>query len=98
MRIILINKNNFLNWGNKTMMKFKLSKLLLIALMFNLSVSANIFAQEDSSDPEEIIVRGKVLYSDQVTALKTPIHGLCAGVSNLVRIENVFSLMCTQDL
>ena len=73
MRIILINKNNFLNWGNKTMMKFKLSKLLLIALMFNLSVSANIFAQEDSSDPEEIIVRGKVLYSDQVTALKTPI-------------------------
>ena len=73
MRIILINKNNFLNWGNKTMMKIKLSKLLLIALMFNLSVSANIFAQEDSSDPEEIIVRGKVLYSDQVTALKTPI-------------------------
>ena len=55
------------------MMKIKLSKLLLIALMFNLSVSANIFAQEDSSEPEEIIVRGKVLYSDQVTALKTPI-------------------------
>ena len=55
------------------MMKVKLSKLLLIALMFNLSVSANIFAQENSSDPEEIIVKGKVLYSDQVTALKTPV-------------------------
>ena len=55
------------------MMKVKPSKLLLIALMFSLSVSANIFAQENSSDPEEIIVKGKVLYSDQVTALKTPV-------------------------
>ena len=55
------------------MMKTKLSKFLLIALMFNLSVPSIIFAQENSSDPEEIIVKGKVLYSDQVTALKTPV-------------------------
>ena len=55
------------------MIKTKLSKFLLIALMFNLSVPGTIFAQENSSDPEEIIVKGKVLYSDQVTALKTPV-------------------------
>ena len=55
------------------MIKTKLSKFLLIALMFNLSVPSIIFAQENSSDPEEIIVKGKVLYSDQVTALKTPV-------------------------
>ena len=55
------------------MIKTKLSKFLLIALMFNLSVPSTIFAQENSSDPEEIIVKGKVLYSDQVTALKTPV-------------------------
>ena len=55
------------------MIKVKLIKFLLFALMFNLSVPTTIFAQENSSDPEEIIVKGKVLYSDQVTALKTPI-------------------------
>ena len=33
----------------------------------------NVFAQSNSADPEEIIVKGKVLYSDQVTALKTPV-------------------------
>ena len=32
------------------MIKTKLSKFLLIALMFNLSVPSTIFAQEDSSD------------------------------------------------
>ena len=36
------------------MLKNKLSKFLLIALMFNLSMPTTIFAQENSSDPEEI--------------------------------------------
>ena len=52
------------------MIKTKLTKFLLFALVINLSMTTNIFAQ---SDPEEIIVKGKILYSDQVTALKTPV-------------------------
>ena len=72
------------------MMKVKPSKLLLIALMFSLSVSANIFAQENSSDPEEIIVKGKVLYADQVTALKTPVP--------IINVPQTLSIVTDDDI
>jgi catecholate siderophore receptor len=68
----------------------KLIKFLLIALMFNLSVPATIFAQENSSDPEEIIVKGKVLYSDQVTALKTPIP--------IIDVPQTLSIITDEDI
>ena len=55
------------------MIKTKSYKFLVIAIIFNLSMVGNVFAQSNSADPEEIIVKGKVLYSDQVTALKTPV-------------------------
>ena len=55
------------------MIKTKSNKFLIIAIIFNLSMVGNVFAQSNSADPEEIIVKGKVLYSDQVTALKTPV-------------------------
>jgi len=83
-------QKQFLNWGNKTMIKAKLSKFLLIALMFNLSVSNTIFAQENSSDPEEIIVKGKVLYSDQVTALKTPVP--------IIDVPQTLSIVTDEDI
>jgi catecholate siderophore receptor len=68
----------------------KLIKFLLIALMFNLSVPATIFAQENSSDPEEIIVKGKVLYSDQVTALKTPVP--------IIDVPQTLSIITDEDI
>ena len=83
-------QKQFLNWGNKTMIKAKLSKFLLIALMFNLSVSNTIFAQENSSGPEEIIVKGKVLYSDQVTALKTPVP--------IIDVPQTLSIVTDEDI
>ena len=55
------------------MIKTKSYKFLVIAIIFNLSMVGNVFAQSNSADPEEIIVKGKVLYSNQVTALKTPV-------------------------
>ena len=72
------------------MLKNKLSKFLLIALMFNLSVPNTIFAQENSSDPEEIIVKGKVLYSDQVTALKTPVP--------IIDVPQTLSIVTDEDI
>ena len=72
------------------MIKAKLSKFLVIALMFNLSVSNTIFAQENSSDPEEIIVKGKVLYSDQVTALKTPVP--------IIDVPQTLSIVTDEDI
>ena len=72
------------------MIKTKLSKFLLIALMFNLSVPSTIFAQENSSDPEEIIVKGKVLYSDQVTALKTPVP--------IIDVPQTLSIVTDEDI
>jgi catecholate siderophore receptor len=72
------------------MIKTKLSKFLLIALMFNLSVPTTIFAQENSSDPEEIIVKGKVLYSDQVTALKTPVP--------IIDVPQTLSIVTDEDI
>ena len=72
------------------MIKTKLSKFLLIALMFNLSVPTTILAQENSSDPEEIIVKGKVLYSDQVTALKTPVP--------IIDVPQTLSIVTDEDI
>jgi len=38
-----------------------------------LLISSFIFAQDKDEDVEEVIVKGNVLYSDQVNALKTPV-------------------------
>ena len=49
-----------------------MKKILIFAFTFTLLTSSfSSFAQD--ADVEEIIVKGKVLYSDQVTALKTPV-------------------------
>ena len=69
------------------MIKTKLTKFLLIALVINLSMATNIFAQ---SDPEEIIVKGKVLYSDQVTALKTPVP--------IIDVPQTLSIVTDEDI
>jgi len=47
----------------------------------------NIFAQ---SDPEEIIVKGRVLYSDQVTALKTPVP--------IIDVPQTLSIVTDEDI
>ena len=47
-----------------------MKKIILCTFAFALiSTNASLFSQ----DVEEIVVKGKVLYSDQVTALKTPV-------------------------
>jgi len=69
------------------MIKTNLTKFLLIALVINLSMATNIFAQ---SDPEEIIVKGKVLYSDQVTALKTPVP--------IIDVPQTLSIVTDEDI
>ena len=69
------------------MMKTKFTKFLLFALVINLSMVTNIFAQ---SDPEEIIVKGKVLYSDQVTALKTPVP--------IIDVPQTLSIVTDEDI
>ena len=69
------------------MIKTKFTKFLLFALVINLSMVANVFAQ---SDPEEIIVKGKVLYSDQVTALKTPVP--------IIDVPQTLSIVTDEDI
>ena len=69
------------------MIKTKFTKFLLFALVINLSMVTNIFAQ---SDPEEIIVKGKVLYSDQVTALKTPVP--------IIDVPQTLSIITDEDI
>jgi catecholate siderophore receptor len=69
------------------MIKTKLTKFLLFALVINLSMTTNIFAQ---SNPEEIIVKGKVLYSDQVTALKTPVP--------IIDVPQTLSIVTDEDI
>ena len=69
------------------MIKTKFTKFLLLALVINLSMATNIFAQ---SDPEEIIVKGRVLYSDQVTALKTPVP--------IIDVPQTLSIVTDEDI
>jgi len=69
------------------MIKTKFTKFLLFALVINLSMATNIFAQ---SDPEEIIVKGKVLYSNQVTALKTPVP--------IIDVPQTLSIVTDEDI
>ena len=69
------------------MIKTKFTKFLLFALVINLSMATNVFAQ---SDPEEIIVKGKVLYSDQVTALKTPVP--------IIDVPQTLSIITDEDI
>ncbi len=69
------------------MIKTKFTKFLLFALVINLSMATNIFAH---SDPEEIIVKGKVLYSDQVTALKTPVP--------IIDVPQTLSIVTDEDI
>ena len=73
--------------GKKAIIKTKFTKFLLFALVINLSMATNIFAQ---SDPEEIIVKGKVLYSDQVTALKTPVP--------IIDVPQTLSIVTDEDI
>ena len=47
-----------------------LSPVLFIGALL---ISSFIFAQDNDEDVEEVIVKGNVLYSDQVNALKTPV-------------------------
>ena len=48
---------------------FQLTRAFKIAIVSSLAFVANLYADESV---EEIVVKGKVLYSDQVKALKTP--------------------------
>ena len=47
-----------------------ISRVLFIGALL---ISSFIFAQDNDGDVEEVIVKGNVLYSDQVNALKTPV-------------------------
>ena len=69
------------------MIKTKLTKFLLFVLAINLSMTTNIFAQ---SDPEEIIVKGEVLYYDQVTAIKTPVQ--------IIDVPQTLSIVTDEDI
>jgi catecholate siderophore receptor len=63
---MIINNKSFFNYLGRIPMK----KIILCTFAFALiSTNASLFSQ----DVEEIVVKGKVLYSDQVTALKTPV-------------------------
>tara|TARA_B000000532_G_scaffold12686_1_gene9232 strand:- start:130 stop:2238 length:2109 start_codon:yes stop_codon:yes gene_type:complete len=63
---MIINNKSFFNYLGRIPMK----KIILCTFAFALiSANASLFSQ----DVEEIVVKGKVLYSDQVTALKTPV-------------------------
>ena len=48
---------------------FQLTRAFKIVIVSSLAFVANLYADENV---EEIVVKGKVLYSDQVKALKTP--------------------------
>jgi catecholate siderophore receptor len=65
---MIINNKSFFNYLGRIPMK----KIILCTFAFALiSTNTSIFSQDQ--DVEEIVVKGKVLYSDQVTALKTPV-------------------------
>ena len=53
-----------------------INKYLLNAVLFTFCISGfmPLVAQDSADDVEEIVVKGKVLYSDQVNALKTPVR------------------------
>ena len=57
---------------NKILNRFidDISPLFFIAVLL---VSSFVIAQDNDDDVEEVVVKGNVLYSDQVTALKTPV-------------------------
>ena len=58
---------------NKIINKFfdEVSPLFFIGVLLVSSLALN--AQDSEAEVEEIVVKGKVLYSDQVNALKTPV-------------------------
>ena len=58
---------------NKIINKFfdEASSLFFIGVLLVSSLALN--AQDSEAEVEEIVVKGKVLYSDQVNALKTPV-------------------------
>ncbi len=57
---------------NKILNKFfdDISPIFMIGVLL---VSSFVVAQDNDDDVEEIVVKGNVLYSDQVNALKTPV-------------------------
>ncbi len=57
-------------------LKFKTAidfRFLFLLSLLAISLSVSSYAEEEKDDIEEIVVTGKVLYVDQVTALKTPV-------------------------
>ena len=57
---------------NKILTRFfdDISPIFFISVLL---ISSFVVSQENDEDIEEIVVKGNVLYSDQVTALKTPV-------------------------
>ena len=52
-----------------------MKKFISLILFFSFTVLSQTAENEDVNDKniEEVVVKGNVLYSDQVTALKTPV-------------------------
>ena len=52
-----------------------MKKLISVILFFSFTVFSQTAENEDVNDKniEEVVVKGNVLYSDQVNALKTPV-------------------------
>ena len=66
-----------------------LSKLKnLIVLVFLIVLSANLYSQEE--DVEELVIKGNVLQSDQVTALKTPVP--------VINVPQTVSIFTDEDI
>ena len=72
------------------MKKIFLSSLLLASGIF---VSSGLFAQE-----EELVVKGNVLYSDQVNALKTPVPVINVPVSVSIITDDEIARQGFQEL
>ena len=79
MRIILKTRMIIINIMDKIMKKILLIGISLLAF--------SVFAQEEV---EEIVVKGKVLYSDQVNALKTPVA--------IVNVPQAVSIVTDEDI
>ena len=77
--IICINNENYYHLQNyKNYKNFLVKKIITTRLLvtFVILASLSLFAQE-----EELVVKGNVLYSDQVNALKTPVPVINVPVS-----------------
>ena len=65
-----------------------MDKIMKKILLIGISLFAfSVFAEEEV---EEIVVKGKVLYSDQVNALKTPVE--------IVNVPQAVSIVTDEDI